>query len=106
MGVGRRCVTRFEECTPVCHRRYAVPLELWKSPENSDRVSESISYAIVMFLFTPLALGSYWTLPAFALVIPVIVFRLLSEEKILSRELPGYREYRLRTRFRLVPCVW
>lgn len=62
--------------------------------------------AMVMFLFTPLALGSYWTLPAFALVIPVLVFRLLNEEKILSRELPGYSEYQLRTRFRLVPCVW
>jgi protein-S-isoprenylcysteine O-methyltransferase Ste14 len=62
--------------------------------------------AMVMFLFTPLALGSYWTLPAFALVIPVLVFRLLNEEKILSRELPGYSEYQLCTRFRLVPCVW
>jgi protein-S-isoprenylcysteine O-methyltransferase Ste14 len=62
--------------------------------------------AIVMFLSTPLALGSYWTLPAFALVIPVIVLRLLNEEKILNKELPGYSEYRLRTRFRLIPRVW
>jgi protein-S-isoprenylcysteine O-methyltransferase Ste14 len=62
--------------------------------------------AIVMFLFTPLALGSYWTLPAFALVIPVIVLRLLNEEKFLRKELPGYPEYCLQTRFRLIPFVW
>jgi protein-S-isoprenylcysteine O-methyltransferase Ste14 len=62
--------------------------------------------AIVMFLFTPLALGSYWALPAFALIIPVIVLRLLNEEKVLRRELSGYPEYCLRTRFHLVPGIW
>jgi protein-S-isoprenylcysteine O-methyltransferase Ste14 len=60
----------------------------------------------VMFLFTPLALGSYFALPAFALLIPVIVLRLLNEEKVLRQELPGYPEYCLHTRFRLVPLLW
>jgi protein-S-isoprenylcysteine O-methyltransferase Ste14 len=60
----------------------------------------------VMFLFTPLALGSYFALPAFALLIPVIVLRLLNEEKVLREELPGYSEYCLHTRFRLVPLLW
>jgi len=60
----------------------------------------------VMFLFTPLALGSYFALPAFALIIPLVVLRLLNEEKVLRQELPGYPEYCLRTRFRLVPFVW
>jgi protein-S-isoprenylcysteine O-methyltransferase Ste14 len=59
-----------------------------------------------MWLFTPLALGSYLTLPAFVLLIPLIVLRLLNEEKILCQELPGYAEYCLRTRFRLVPLLW
>ncbi len=62
--------------------------------------------AIVVLLFTPLALGSYWALPGFALVIPFIVLRLLGEERILRRELPGYAEYCQRTRFRLVPLLW
>ncbi len=62
--------------------------------------------AIVVLLFTPLALGSYWALPGFALVIPFIVLRLLGEERILCRELPGYAEYCQRTRFRLVPLLW
>jgi protein-S-isoprenylcysteine O-methyltransferase Ste14 len=62
--------------------------------------------ASVMFLFTPLALGSYFTLPAFVLLIPLIVLRLLNEEKILRQELPGYAEYCLKTRLRLVPFLW
>jgi protein-S-isoprenylcysteine O-methyltransferase Ste14 len=60
----------------------------------------------VMFLFAPLALGSYFALPVFALFIPIIVFRLLNEEKVLRQELPGYPEYCVKTRFRLVPFVW
>ena len=60
----------------------------------------------VMFLFTPLALGSYFALPAFALLIPVLVLRLLNEEKVLRQELPGYAEYCLKTHFRLVPFIW
>lgn len=59
-----------------------------------------------MWLFTPLALSSYLTLPAFVLLIPLIVLRLLNEEKVLRQELPGYPEYCLRTRFRLVPLLW
>ena len=62
--------------------------------------------ACAMWLFTPLALGSYLTLPAFFLLIPLIVLRLLNEEKVLRQELPGYSEYCLHTRFRLVPLVW
>jgi len=61
---------------------------------------------IVMFLFTPLALGSYLTVPAFCLLVPLIVLRLLNEEKVLRQELPGYAEYCLQTHFRLVPFIW
>jgi len=60
----------------------------------------------VMFLFTPLALGSYFALPAFAFLIPVVVLRLLNEEQVLRQELPGYAEYCLNTHFRLVPFIW
>jgi protein-S-isoprenylcysteine O-methyltransferase Ste14 len=64
------------------------------------------SGALVMFLFMPLALGSYWTLPAAALIVPVIIFRLLNEEKVLREQLPGYSEYCEQTHFHLVPFVW
>jgi len=62
--------------------------------------------AVLMLLFTPLALGSWWALPGFLLVIPLIVLRLLHEEKMLCRDLPGYSDYCLRTRSRLLPLLW
>jgi protein-S-isoprenylcysteine O-methyltransferase Ste14 len=57
-------------------------------------------------LFAPLALGSYVALPFFALTIPVMVVRLLNEEKVLREQLTGYVEYCERTVYRLVPYVW
>jgi protein-S-isoprenylcysteine O-methyltransferase Ste14 len=60
----------------------------------------------LMFLFMPLALGSYVAWPAFALIVPFYVIRLLREEKFLRQQLPGYSEYCLRTRFHLVPWIW
>ncbi len=62
--------------------------------------------ASVMLLFTPLALGSYFALPAILFVVPLMVLRLLNEEKVLRQELPGYVEYCLHTRFHLVPRLW
>jgi protein-S-isoprenylcysteine O-methyltransferase Ste14 len=64
------------------------------------------SAILVMIVFTPLALGSYVALPVALLLVPVLVLRLVNEEKFLRRELPGYAEYCLRTRFRLVPLVF
>jgi protein-S-isoprenylcysteine O-methyltransferase Ste14 len=54
----------------------------------------------------PLALGSWWGLLVVALTIPVLVWRILDEEKLLGSELSGYTEYTRHVRFRLVPFVW
>jgi len=62
--------------------------------------------SLIMCLSAPLALGSYVVVPVFALLIAFYVFRLLSEEKVLRQELPGYLEYCGRTHYRLVPFVW
>jgi protein-S-isoprenylcysteine O-methyltransferase Ste14 len=64
------------------------------------------SGAIVFWFATPLALGSWVSLPAFVLLVPLLVWRLLNEEQFLRRELPGYAEYCQHTRHRLIPCVW
>ena len=61
---------------------------------------------VLMMLFTPLALASYVALPVFALVLPALMFRLLNEERVLRRELPGYTEYCHGTRYRLIPYIW
>jgi protein-S-isoprenylcysteine O-methyltransferase Ste14 len=62
--------------------------------------------AVVMLLFAPLGLGSYWAFPGFALLVVLIVLRLLNEEKVLLQQLPGYSEYCLQTRHHLIPGIW
>ena len=62
--------------------------------------------ALLMLLFTPLALGSFWGLLAFPPLLAVIAVRLLEEEKFLARKLSGYSEYCQRVRYRLVPFLW
>jgi protein-S-isoprenylcysteine O-methyltransferase Ste14 len=64
------------------------------------------SGALVMLLGTPLALGSWWGLAAFAVMVAVIVLRLLDEEKFLLAHLPGYAAYAAKVRYRLLPSVW
>jgi protein-S-isoprenylcysteine O-methyltransferase Ste14 len=62
--------------------------------------------SLVLFMFTPLALGSWVALPAFALLIPFFAIRLLNEEKVLREELLGYSEYCMKTRYHLIPLIW
>ena len=62
--------------------------------------------ALLAFLGTPPALGSWWGLLPVGLIGLVIVWRLQDEEKFLDRNLPGYEEYRRKVRWRLVPSVW
>lgn len=61
---------------------------------------------LIMLLFTPFALGSYWAVIPFLLSVPMNVFRIKSEEEVLLRELPGYKDYCLKTRYRLIPLIW
>jgi protein-S-isoprenylcysteine O-methyltransferase Ste14 len=42
----------------------------------------------------------------FILITPIIVWRLLSEEKFLTKSLSGYKEYCRKVQYRLVPFVW
>jgi len=64
------------------------------------------SGALIMFLGVPLALGSWWGLLTLIPMTVAIIWRLLDEEKFLTRSLPGYREYQQQVKYRLVPLVW
>lgn len=61
---------------------------------------------LLMFLPLPLILGSFWGLIPFALYPVVIVIRILNEEKVLTAELGGYAEYKVKVRYRLIPFIW
>jgi protein-S-isoprenylcysteine O-methyltransferase Ste14 len=60
----------------------------------------------LMYIFTPLALGSYWAAIPSLLIIPLLVARIRNEESVLGRELKGYKEYMQKTKYRLIPGIW
>jgi protein-S-isoprenylcysteine O-methyltransferase Ste14 len=62
--------------------------------------------ASLYLIGTPLALGSAWGLLAFVATLPFLIWRLLDEEHLLARELPGYTDYQRHVRYRLLPHVW
>ncbi len=61
---------------------------------------------ILLYIFSPLVLGSYWAVIPALTILPVIVARILNEEKVLARDLNGYPEYMQKVRYRLIPGVW
>lgn len=61
---------------------------------------------ILLFLMMPLVLGSWYALIAFACYPVIIVVRLLNEEKLLSKELPGYTAYQQKVKYRIIPFIW
>jgi protein-S-isoprenylcysteine O-methyltransferase Ste14 len=62
--------------------------------------------ALLMFVGTPLLLGSWWGLLFVPLAVAGIGFRAVGEERMLRRELPGYDDYARHVRFRMVPGLW
>ena len=61
---------------------------------------------LVLFLSMPLVLGSLFSLAAFLVYPCLIVGRIRNEEELLERELDGYREYKQKVTYRLIPFIW
>jgi protein-S-isoprenylcysteine O-methyltransferase Ste14 len=61
---------------------------------------------LLIFAGVPLALGSWWGLLTLVPSTAVIIWRLLDEEKLLVKSLPGYSEYRAKVKHRMVPLIW
>ena len=84
--------------------------------QENQKVVDSGLYAVIrhpmyavtiwLFLSIPLVLGSLWALLCFAFYPIIIVVRIINEEKILENGLSGYKEYKQKVRWRLLPFVW
>ncbi len=84
--------------------------------QEGQKVISSGPYAIVrhpmyvgvllLYLFSPLALGSWVALIPMLGIVPFIIIRIIDEEKALNQELEGYREYTQKVQYRLIPGVW
>lgn len=62
--------------------------------------------AVLPLFGTVLALGSIWTLIPAAVALIIAVTRTVLEDQTLQEELPGYRDYARRVRFRLIPGIY
>ena len=61
---------------------------------------------LIFLVGMPLALGSYWGLLALALMTPILIWRLVDEERVLEERLPGYADYKRKVPYRLLPGLY
>jgi protein-S-isoprenylcysteine O-methyltransferase Ste14 len=61
---------------------------------------------VFLFLSMPLILGSPLSFLIMLVYIPIIVKRIENEEMVLEKELSGYKEYKEKVKYRIIPCIW
>lgn len=64
------------------------------------------SATLLMFLSIPLILGSIISFAIMLAYIPIIAVRMNNEEKVLEEGLIGYREYKQKVRYKVIPFIW
>lgn len=84
--------------------------------QDGQRVIDTGLYSVVrhpmytatiwLFLSMPLVLGSLYASLVFIFYPLLIVTRIRGEENLLEKELDGYKEYKQRVKYRLIPFVW
>jgi protein-S-isoprenylcysteine O-methyltransferase Ste14 len=84
--------------------------------ENDQNVISTGPYACIrhplylsvvfIYLFSPIALGSFWALIGMSPLPLVLILRIKNEESLLKSELVGYEKYTNKVRYRLIPGVW
>ncbi len=84
--------------------------------KNEQKVIDTGLYRIVrhpmytatifLFLSIPLILGSLISFVIFLVYPFIIIKRLKNEEEVLEKELNGYKEYKKKVKYRLIPFIW
>lgn len=64
------------------------------------------SATILLFLSIPIILGSALSFLIFLIYPFIIAKRIKGEEALLEKELPGYKEYKEKVKYRLIPFIW
>ena len=64
------------------------------------------SVTLLLFLSVPFVLGSVYTFIIFLVYPFIIVNRIKGEEKFLEKELRGYKQYKQKVKFRMIPFIW
>jgi protein-S-isoprenylcysteine O-methyltransferase Ste14 len=61
---------------------------------------------LFLFLSIPIVLGSIYSFLIMLIYPILIIIRLLNEEKVLEKDLKGYKEYKKKVKYRLIPYIW
>jgi protein-S-isoprenylcysteine O-methyltransferase Ste14 len=61
---------------------------------------------IFLFLSMPLILGSIITFIIFLIYRFVIAKRIKNEEEVLEKELKGYKDYKKKVKYKMIPFIW
>ena len=61
---------------------------------------------VVLFLAMPLVLGSVYAFVIFLVYPFIIAKRIKGEEAFLEEKLTGYKEYKEKVKYRLIPFIW
>ena len=64
------------------------------------------SATVLLFLSMPLVMNSPISFAIMLLYIPLIVKRILNEEEVLEKGLEGYKEYKEKVKYRILPFIW
>lgn len=64
------------------------------------------SVTLILFLSMPIVLGSVYAFGIFLVYPFIIAMRIRNEEELLEQELPGYKDYKQKVKFRLIPYIW
>lgn len=64
------------------------------------------SVTLLLFLSMPIVLGSVYSFIIFLSYPLIIAKRIKNEEELLEKELNGYREYKQKVKYRLIPFIW
>ena len=61
---------------------------------------------IILFLTIPLILGSIYSFIIFLIYPIIIIKRINNEESVLEKELVGYKKYKNKVKYKLIPYIW
>lgn len=84
--------------------------------EKNQKVIETGLYGVVrhpmylavifLFLSIPIILGCWYAFCIFLIYPIILIIRIINEEKVLEKEMEGYKEYKKKVKYRLIPFIW
>lgn len=61
---------------------------------------------LILFLAMPLVLASPWSFMIMMWYLPVMSVRIRNEEAVLEQGLEGYKNYKMRVKYKVIPYIW